>query len=68
MVVQDEFMTLMFSTSRLTPGDVLALEDEGLFELVDGTLTDKPMSALANENRWSRYRRVICACAPEKAG
>jgi hypothetical protein len=30
-----------------TPDDVLRLEDEGLYELVDGRLIEKPMSELA---------------------
>lgn len=34
---------------RFTPADVLRLEDEGLFELVEGKLTEKTMSSLANE-------------------
>jgi Uma2 family endonuclease len=34
--------------TRFTPEDLLKLEDEGLFELVEGRLVEKQMSSLAN--------------------
>jgi len=40
-------MTTAVSTPRLTPDDLLRLEDEGLFELVDGRLVEKQNSYLA---------------------
>ncbi len=39
----------MIVQTRSTPDDVLRLEDEGLFELVNGKLLDKSMSSLASE-------------------
>ncbi|HWE04461.1 MAG TPA: Uma2 family endonuclease [Tepidisphaeraceae bacterium] len=37
---------------RYTPDDILRLEEEGLYELVDGRLVEKSMSSLANETAW----------------
>jgi Uma2 family endonuclease len=42
-------MTILAADQQCTPDDVLRLEDEGLFELVDGQLIEKQMSTLANE-------------------
>jgi len=42
-------MTVSITPSRFTPDDVLDLEDEGLFELVDGKLVEKKLGALAAE-------------------
>ncbi|HET6247319.1 MAG TPA: Uma2 family endonuclease [Tepidisphaeraceae bacterium] len=42
-------MTAIAAHTQYTPDDVLRLEDEGLFELVDGKLVEKPMSSLANK-------------------
>jgi hypothetical protein len=33
---------------RFTPEDVVRLDERGLYELVDGQLVEKSMSALAN--------------------
>jgi len=41
-------MTLASPMSRYTADDLLRLEDEGLFELVDGRLVEKEMSSLAS--------------------
>jgi Uma2 family endonuclease len=41
-------MTAAISSTRLTPDDLLRLDDEGLFELVDGKLVEKPMSRLSS--------------------
>jgi len=41
-------MTVSLPPTRFTPDDVLQLEDEGLYELVDGNLVEKPMSSEAN--------------------
>ena len=40
--------TAISSTSRVTPDDLLRLEEEGLYELVDGRIVEKQMSYLAN--------------------
>ena len=42
-------MTVLTTEQRYTPEDVLRLESEGLYELVDGQLIEKEMSQLANE-------------------
>jgi Uma2 family endonuclease len=45
-------MTLLeppIQKARSTPDDVLALEDQGLYELVDGKLVEKMMSSVATE-------------------
>ena len=41
-------MTVALSSTRLTPDDLTRLEDEGLFELVDGKLVEKQMSRIAS--------------------
>jgi Uma2 family endonuclease len=43
-------MTLAAPQSRYTPDDVLRLEDQGLYELVDGKLVKKEMSSLASRS------------------
>ena len=43
-------MTLATTQTQFAPDDVLALEDEGLFELVDGKLVEKNMSSLATRS------------------
>lgn len=42
-------MTTLAVQTPFTPDDVLRLQDEGLFELVDGRLVEKRMSSLASE-------------------
>jgi Uma2 family endonuclease len=42
-------MSLAITQTRYTPDDLLRLEDEGLFELVDGILVEKQMSSIASE-------------------
>lgn len=42
-------MTVAVAQGRFTPDDVLRLEEQGLYELVDGKLIEKQMSRLANE-------------------
>jgi Uma2 family endonuclease len=42
-------MTILNPTQHFTPDDIDKLEDEGLYELVDGQLIEKPVSELANE-------------------
>jgi Uma2 family endonuclease len=42
-------MTTFAAQTHFTPDDVLRLENEGLYELVDGKLVEKRMSALASE-------------------
>jgi Uma2 family endonuclease len=50
-------MTMMAPLlTRSTPNDVLRLEEEGLYELVDDQLKEKAMSSLANETA-----AIICA-------
>jgi len=41
-------MTAAVSSARLTPEDLLCLEEDGLYELVDGKLVEMKMSYLAN--------------------
>ena len=41
-------MTLALPPTRFTPQDLLSVEDEGLFELVNGKLVEKQMSSLAS--------------------
>src|SRR5258708_39000336 len=41
-------MTAVASQTRLTPDDLLRLEDEGLFDLVDGKLVEKQMGYLSS--------------------
>jgi len=42
-------MSLAIEKTRFTPSDVLDLESEGLYELVDGKLVEKQMSSLASK-------------------
>jgi Uma2 family endonuclease len=42
-------MTALLAQTHFTPDDVLRLEDEGLYELVDGKLVEKQMSSLASK-------------------
>ena len=52
-------MTLASMPTTFTPEDLLRLEkDEGLFELVDGKLVEKPMSFLANRTASLIIRRL----------
>ena len=41
-------MTVALPSTPLTPDDLTRLEDEGLYELVDGKLVEKPMSRIAS--------------------
>jgi len=41
--------TTTSTTARLTPDDLSQIQDEGLFELVDGKLIEKKMSLLTSE-------------------
>lgn len=41
-------MTTVQANVRFTPDDLLRLEEEGQFELIDGKLSEKKMSLLAN--------------------
>ena len=62
------------SPGPFTPQDVLDLVDEGLYELVDGQLVEKPMSTLANyvtflvSTQFSNYlaSRPIARVYPEQ--
>jgi Uma2 family endonuclease len=42
-------MTVTSAPTRFTPDDVLQLENEGLFELVDGQLVEKKTSSIASK-------------------
>jgi Uma2 family endonuclease len=42
-------MTIADAQTRYTPDDLLSLESEGLFELVDGQLVEKTMSSVASK-------------------
>jgi hypothetical protein len=46
-------MTTIASQTLFTPDDVLALEEEGLYELVDGRLVEKKRVL------WQRKRRGL---------
>ena len=54
-------MTVAVARGRFTPDDVLRLEDQGLYELVDGKLIEKQMSPLANATagRITTYLNIV---------
>jgi Uma2 family endonuclease len=45
-------MTALAPTTRYTPEDLLRLEQEGLYELVDGNLVEKKMNSDASKVAW----------------
>ena len=45
-------MTALSPPTRFTPDDLLRLEEEGVYELVDGKLVEKPMSSDASKVAW----------------
>jgi len=61
-------MTVVAPPSLFTPDDVLALEDEGLYELVDGQLVEKSMSSLANQTAGLIASALIVHCKPRGLG
>ena len=61
-------MTLATPQSRYTPDDVLRLEDEGLYELVDGKLVKKEMSSLATRTAAIIATRLVNFTESSKSG
>ena len=61
-------MTLAAPQSRYTPDDVLRLEDEGLYELVDGKLVKKEMSSLATRTAALIATRLVNFTEASKSG
>ena len=63
-------MTTLLSQSRAAgqsvPEDVIRLEEQGLYELVDGRLVEKSMSSLANKSAGLIIYRLAAWC--EAAG
>ncbi len=51
-------MTIANLPTRFTPEDLLNLEKDGLYELVDGKLVEKPMSFVANRTAGIIIRRL----------
>jgi Uma2 family endonuclease len=68
-------MSTIATQGRVTPDDLLRLEDEGLFELVDGKLVEKRMSSLASKTAGIITHRLLsfaeqgrlCEVYPEQA-
>jgi Uma2 family endonuclease len=61
-------MTTISPATLFTPDDLLALEDEGLFELVDGKLVEKKMSSLANETAVLLSSAILVYLRPRSLG
>jgi Uma2 family endonuclease len=61
-------MTLANPKTRYTPDDLLRLEDEGLFELVDGELREKQMSSLASRTAGIIGARLFYFTEASKSG
>jgi Uma2 family endonuclease len=61
-------MTIVSPTSLFTPDDVLALEDKGLYELVDGKLVEKGRSPLANCTAGLFTSKLVVHCRPGRLG
>ncbi|HET6250132.1 MAG TPA: Uma2 family endonuclease [Tepidisphaeraceae bacterium] len=61
-------MTLANPPTRFTPEDLLHLEKDGVFELVDGRLLEKPMSFLANKTAGIIIRRLADFAEKTHAG
>jgi Uma2 family endonuclease len=61
-------MTLISPASSFTPEDLLALEEDGLFELVDGKLVEKKMSSLANETAVLLSSAILVYARPNSLG
>jgi Uma2 family endonuclease len=59
-------MSTIATQGRLTPEDLLRLEDEGLFELVDGKLVEKRMSSLASRTAGIITARLVSFAAQGK--
>jgi len=61
-------MTIANPQPLYTPDDVLRLEDEGLFELVDGKLVEKQMSSIASRTAWIIGARFFNFIDASKSG
>jgi Uma2 family endonuclease len=61
-------MTTFAAQPRLTPDDVLRLENEGLYELVGGQLVEKQMSSLATKTAGLIATRLNSFLEPARAG
>ena len=61
-------MTLAAPQARFTPDDLLRLEDEGLYELVDGKLVEKEMSSLPGRTASRVTTRLVTFVESAKTG
>jgi len=61
-------MTTVAAHPRYTPDDVLRLENEGLYELVDGPLVEKQTSSLASKTAGIITARLIAFLTPRRGG
>src|SRR5438309_2598483 len=61
-------MTTVAAHPRYTPDDVLRLENEGLYELGDGQLVEKPMSSLASETAGIVTARLVSFLSASRGG
>lgn len=61
-------MTIASLQTRFTPDDLLKMEGDGLFELVDGQLVEKEKSSLANKTAGLISTRLINYCEHAKSG
>jgi Uma2 family endonuclease len=64
----DSAMTMAPTQSHFLPHDVLRLEEEGLFELVDGKLVEKEMSSLATKTASVVVARLFSHIEKSHAG
>jgi Uma2 family endonuclease len=60
--------TAAISTARFTPSDVLRLEDEALYELVNGKLVEKSLSSEASKVAGIITGQLFIYCQQSKAG
>ena len=61
-------MTALAPITRYAPDDLLRLQQEGLYELVDGNLVKKPMSSDASEVAWIIGSRLFIHLTQSHAG
>jgi len=61
-------MTMATAQTHFTPDDVLRLEDEGLYELVNGKLVEKRMSSLASRTAVVIIKRLANFLEQSHAG
>jgi Uma2 family endonuclease len=61
-------MTMATPHSRFTPDDVLRLENQGLYELVNGRLIEKPISSLVSNTIGIVSARLVTFLLPQQRG